>query len=137
MVENILPDDQWWLGDVPRIQRAGSSEDFYVFVGNAIRDVVVFLGFRDQAAPAGIRLEGTGFLLWHDGTCYLVTARHVAKKLFDSPFVIRANRHGGPAELLDIDNEKLFCPESEVVDLAVTAITIYAEVGNGPPSFSL
>jgi Trypsin-like peptidase domain len=125
----------WWLSDAPRVQRPGSSEDFYVFVGDSIQDVVVFLGFREPTAPAGIKLEGTGFLLHHDGSGYLVTAHHVAEKLTDTPFVIRANRHKGPAELLDIDLVKWHFPRDQNIDLAITAVTIYAETGRGPLVF--
>jgi hypothetical protein len=66
----MLAEPEWWLGDPPRIQRPGASEGFYVFVGDSIQDVVVFLGFRDTNAPAGIRNEGTGFFLFHDDCCW-------------------------------------------------------------------
>jgi Trypsin-like peptidase domain len=131
----MLAEPEWWLGEPPRIQRPGASEGFYVFVGDSIQDVVVFLGFRDTNAPAGIRNEGTGFFLFHDDCCYLVTVRHVAEKFENSPFVIRANRHKGPAELLDVDNVAWYFPREEQIDLAVAAITVFAEVGRGPLHF--
>jgi hypothetical protein len=106
-----------------------------VFVGDTIQDVVVFVGFRDTGAPAGIRPEGTGFLIHYDEVNYLVTARHVAKKLGLHPFVIRANRHKGAASLFDADYVKWHYPEDKLIDLAVTPVTLQVEAENGPLYF--
>jgi predicted aspartyl protease len=108
-----------------------------LFVGNSIQDIVVFLGFRDSNSPAELRLEGTGFLIFYEGTGYLVTARHIAEKFQETPFAIRANRHKGSAVLLDIDHAKWHFPKEAEVDLALTAIIVYAETGNGPIYFPM
>jgi hypothetical protein len=91
-----------------------------VFIGDSIQDVIAFLGWRDPNSPGGIKCEGTGFLLYYDGHGYIVTVRHVAEKLGADPYVVRINKHRGPADLIDADEIQLFYPDDPLIDLALT-----------------
>jgi hypothetical protein len=119
MLEPSDMESCWWFGDQPRIPIPG-AKGFNMFVGDSIQDVIVFLGWRDAKVPGGIKCEGTGFLQLYDGHGYIVTVRHVAKKLGSDPFVVRVNNHRGAARLIDADEIKWFCPDDALIDLAIT-----------------
>lgn len=105
--------------------------DAMVKLGEDARQCVVYLGYEgpgdDQIEP-----EGTGFIIRHGGrspnketeraASYLVTARHVAKKLGADPFVIRMNHVMYPAHghNIHIDGaEWHWHPDGEAVDVAL------------------
>lgn len=93
-----------------------------------VRKCVVFLGFQDgPAGTARIIPSGTGFLLSGGkllgGGSYLVTSRHVAQKL-DPPFVIRLNKKGGGADVVEVQREDDMIwhfPADKAVDLAIAS----------------
>jgi hypothetical protein len=92
-------------------------EGCYVHVGNTYQKIVVFLGLADPSKAGGIDCVGTGFLLHYDGMGYLITARHVAKQLDHTPFVIRMNV-AGRANLLEVDRITWTYHPDETVDIA-------------------
>jgi hypothetical protein len=109
-----MQENCWFLGHPPRIPIPG-AEGVTLHVGSNVHHTVAFLGFADPNSPGGINCQGTGFFVHHEMAGYLVTARHVARLLEDTPFVVRVNRRKGTAELLSVDNGKWeFHPDSTV-----------------------
>jgi hypothetical protein len=61
-----------------------------------LRKTVVFFGLEDDTpGKGGINCVGTGFLLNYDTCGYLITAKHLAHGLGDSPFLLRINKKDG------------------------------------------
>lgn len=110
----------YFLGQPPRVTIPNSG-GWNVWLGSDVQNTVVFLGFADSASPGGIAVEGTGFLVAHDSFAYVVTARHVAKKLGSRPFHVRVNK-GGVAELVYQDGVKWFAPDDLLVDIAIASL---------------
>src|SRR4051812_1059398 len=81
---------------------------------------VVYLGFPEPGNDEAMAPKGTGFLLSHDGTTYLVTAAHVVKPDFEGvPFGVRMNDKNGAARVERIDEAQwCFHPDSKI-DVAV------------------
>lgn len=98
-------------------------------ISEAARKCVVFLGYPDGVHGTNrIIPRGTGFFV-HGGKLlgggsYLVTARHVAEKL-DPPFVIRLNKKGGGADVIEVDRSEHIrwrYHSDSTVDLAVAPL---------------
>lgn len=71
-----------------------------------LRNIVVFLGHHGQKNgkfDGTFRASGTGFVLYHEGMMYIVTAGHVAEGFGDDPFSIRINRVDGQRAVFPID----------------------------------
>lgn len=82
-----------------------------------IRKCVVYFGHPKTLDDGREDLEpqGTGFFVAHSGATYLVTAKHVAESLSQTPFAVRLNSHVGGfrIEHIDIANWALH-PDSDV-----------------------
>ena len=93
-----------------------------------VRSMTVFFGGPDPKT-GNIKLGGTGFLVVHKedghGFGYLVTARHVAKRV--QPYgdvVVRVNKKGEDAVNFTVDDIYWAYHSDETVDVAVTPCTI-------------
>src|SRR5215470_18565687 len=88
------------------------------------RRCVVFFGLPNPAVGGDpIVYGGTGFfVLAFQPTIqtYLVTCRHVARRLEHGPFFIRANTNAGPAEDVTVDAVQWTYHWDVSVDIAVT-----------------
>jgi hypothetical protein len=88
-------------------------------ISDDLRQKVIFFGFGDPSAPAGITCVGTGFLVAYEDDGYLVTCGHVARPLEEVPFLIRVNRKDGGAQNIPVDGLKWFHHEDSSVDVSV------------------
>jgi hypothetical protein len=96
------------------------------------RSCVVFIGTRtEREGGARIKPLGTAFFFnggrHLGGGTYLVTAGHVARKLINGPWVLRMNKQGGGAGLIEInraDDVIWRYHNDETVDLAVTQLAV-------------
>jgi hypothetical protein len=91
-------------------------------VADDLRQAVVFFGFEDASAAAGISCVGTGFLVTYDGQGYLVTCGHLARPLEDVPFLIRVNRNDGGSKNIPADGMKWFHHPDKSVDVSVAPL---------------
>jgi hypothetical protein len=98
-------------------------------LGSAVHSTVAFLGHADPTSPGGIKCEGTGFWVHYKGAGYLITARHVAETIQVPPFVIRLNRRGGGAELIDVEQAEWVFPDDKLVDLAALPYELPRKLG--------
>ncbi|MGA8078956.1 MAG: hypothetical protein WB868_16405 [Xanthobacteraceae bacterium] len=83
---------------------------------------VVFLGFpTDEPGKGGIDCFGTAFLLRYEGFPHLVTCRHIAEFIGQSPFLIRLNRHMrlGGAVNVPVDMLRWYYHSDPNVDVAI------------------
>jgi hypothetical protein len=102
-------------------------------VPDEILKSVVFIGSRENDQPV---YRGTAFLVGVDGAygspswIFLVTARHIASRLYGSKFIVRVNTKDGPPLILDGDGSRWwFHPtDPDGVDVAVTTWALPAEV---------
>lgn len=97
-------------------------------LGNSFQRTVVFIGYRDAAAPSGFACGGTGFLVEHEGSGYLVTARHVAAALDGGAFAIRLNKNDR-ATYLDGDSVNWYTLEDSTVDIAIIPLRLSPKDG--------
>lgn len=94
-------------------------------INKDIKKSVVFLGHGEGA---DFKPAGTGFYQSYGGAQYLVTVKHVAKQLGDSPFEIRMNCIEGDAGVVHFDphedsvDHPWFTHEDATVDLAIMPI---------------
>ena len=93
-------------------------------VPDGVRKCVVFLGLPN--GEERVSFIGTAFFVLIpssvEGTSYiyLVTAKHVAEKLENNPFVLRINTKDGQSVLFDVEEAKwFFHPTDSSVDAAV------------------
>lgn len=113
----------------PRIEMPGSP-GFHMRIPDEIQSTVVFIGFEDNTAPGGISCKGTGFLVAYEGGSYLVTARHIAEPIGDTPFLVRLNRFDGSgSNKASGDMVKWFHHKDETVDLSVIPFAATNELG--------
>jgi hypothetical protein len=88
-------------------------------ISDSVRKCVLFLGFEDDTpGKGGINCVGTGFLINSGMLGFIVTAKHVAHALGDSPFLVRLNRNGGGSENLRADQIKWHYHPNPTVDVA-------------------
>jgi hypothetical protein len=115
-----------------RPRRLLSVEGEHMRIPNDIRKTVVFIGHR----PPGSSFDpiGTGFFLMHEQTAYLVTARHLAEELGDSPYHIRLNHEDGGAIDCYCDpltiaeaGARWFFPDDPAVDVAAMPFIFFIE----------
>ena len=100
-------------------------------VADDIRKCVFFIGHGDEEH---FKSCGTAFMLEHDGSAYLVTARHVVTQaLRNDPFSIRINRTDGTSDTFQHDPLtgnppwfKWYFPEDPTVDLAAIPFNVPA-----------
>jgi hypothetical protein len=116
------------LGRSQRYEIPGLSGGWHVRVGREVQSCVVFIGFSDPRSLTGFDCQGTGFLLFHDGGAYLITARHVAETVDGSPFAIRVN-HAGKAVPLEQDCAEWHYHPDDTVDVAATPLVLPAGAG--------
>jgi hypothetical protein len=96
------------------------------------RSCVVFIGTQSgQEGSARIKPFGTAFFFQGGrhlkGGSYLVTAGHVARKLINGPWVLRMNKRGGGARLIEVNRAEdviWHYHTDETVDLAVTPMAV-------------
>lgn len=99
-------------------------------VGSAILNTIVFLGYEDHTAPGEMRCTGTGFLLGYQGSGYLVTNKHVAAPLADSPFIVRVNRRDGGSDKLFQEKPVTWFPHPKPeVDLTCLPLALGLKAG--------
>lgn len=83
----------------------------------------VFIGHADPNDETRLsRIEGTAFLVAHEGCSHIVTAAHVARTLSGSPIAIRLTGPDGCARVLEIDEPVWRFHADRSVDVAVMAI---------------
>jgi hypothetical protein len=81
---------------------------------------IVYLGIQHADKEHEMTVQGTGFLLAHDGATYIVTAAHVAAVLDDCPIGVRLNREDDGLGNVDrIDHAKWYYHPSDDVDVAI------------------
>ena len=96
------------------------NEDVRLRITDDVTKSVVFFGVPDDTPGlGGIKCAGTGFFIGHEGTGYLVTAKHLAAALQGAPFLIRLNKKDGTSANLPVD-ELHWTPHPDLdVDVAV------------------
>lgn len=112
--------DSFVLGP-PIRRRIDGLPEFCMRIQDSIRNTVAFVGFEDNRAECGgINCVGTVFFLEYDGGAYLVTARHVAKQLNDTPFLLRLNKTDNiGSQNVHIDGMQWIYHQDANVDAAV------------------
>lgn len=101
------------------------NPDLHVRISDDVKRIVLFFGLPDTTPGlGGIRCFGTGFLVGHEGEGYLVTAKHLARPLQDTPFIIRLNRKDGTSENGYADNAHWCEHPDPNVDVAVIPLRI-------------
>ena len=105
---------EWWGQAMVRI-----AED--------LRRCVVFLG-HPVLKDGKPKYEGTGFLVEHEDFVYLVSAKHVADKLFPDMLIGMNDRNGGFSPIKIDDVRWVSHPDSKV-DAAAIRFEIKSEMG--------
>jgi len=83
------------------------------------RKLVVYLGYPKAGNNRDLRtIVGTGFLIEHDNTSYLVTAGHVAQLLEDRSVGVRLTDRRNFARVLEFSNIKWWFHQDASVDVA-------------------
>lgn len=94
-------------------------------IADNMRKCVVFFGYVDNTPrKGGIDCIGTGFLLWHGGIGYLVTAKHLSHALGNDPFLIRLNKHDGTSENLVADGVDWINHPDPTVDISLVPLNM-------------
>jgi hypothetical protein len=86
---------------------------------------IAYIGVARPGTDRGIDTHGTGFLLAHEETVYLVTAAHVAVDFVDGPMDIRLNKQeGGLGGIEHFDETNWYFHPNTKVDVAVMPIEV-------------
>lgn len=102
------------------VERPEGSGNFMRLYDDA-RKLVAYLGIPKAGNQRDLKtIVGTGFLLEHDNTIYLVTAGHVAQLLEDRPVGIRLNDRENQARVLTFNEIKWWFHPDPTVDVAAT-----------------
>lgn len=101
------------------------------FVGLHVRlpaDITKCVAFIGIASPEPGQFEpaGTVFLLAYKSGSYIVTARHVAERIGDTPFAIRLNKRGGGSAIEYLDPIEVgliwHFHDDDTIDLAIMPV---------------
>jgi hypothetical protein len=85
----------------------------------------VFVGFGDSNDTANLNpIEGTAFVVAHDGFPHLVTAGHVARNLSGGPFAVRLTGSDDLARTFDIERPQWRRHPDPTVDVAVMLVDL-------------
>jgi hypothetical protein len=98
-----------------------------VRVSDDLRKTVIFFGIADDTpGRGGINCFGTGFFVHYEDTGYLVTAKHLANELHDTPFLLRLNKRDGSSENIHSDGGTWAMHPDPTVDVAAIPFNIPA-----------
>jgi hypothetical protein len=91
---------------------------------------VVFLGLEtiENSGQSEFQPAGTAFFLKYDRMSYLVTARHVARSLESTPFVLRCMKKDGTIGRMPIDTIRWIYHPNDNVDVALIPLAMNEKV---------